>query len=298
VTAPKISVIMPVHNTPSEWLCEAIDSILAQTYSDFEFIIINDGSTNLSVEQTIKSYTDSRIKYFYKANSGIADTLNYGISHASGEFIARMDADDISLPNRFQVQIDFLDTRSDVSVCGTCFHMFGELERTVMLPKEIKFLDLVKGCNTCHASVMWRRADFEKYDLRYNPQYAAEDYELWSRARKYLKFANVQQVLYRYRRYTAQTTQSRNAALKQSFIKVRNEILDFLTDNTELRSIMSDYAIESALFDESPLKCIPQNKTAKGHIFPLRLKTQLLTGGRMSLYLHGCLKIFLVKKIR
>lgn len=105
---PKISVLMPVYNTPEKYLREAIDSILGQTYQDFEFLIIDDGSTEKHVKATVDSYQDSRIKYFYKENGDIGDALNYGLKLSKSEFIARMDADDISLPNRLQRQLDFL----------------------------------------------------------------------------------------------------------------------------------------------------------------------------------------------
>ena len=114
----KISVIMPVYNTEKEYLTEAIESILNQTFQDFEFLIIDDGSTEPHVKETILSYNDNRIKYFYKENSGVADTLNFGLSKANGQYIARMDADDISLPERFEKQVSFLDCNPDIYCQG------------------------------------------------------------------------------------------------------------------------------------------------------------------------------------
>ena len=113
----KISVLMPVYNTKEEFLRTAIESILNQTYSNFEFIIINDGSTN-NAEDVILSYKDERIVYLKQENKGIVSALNNGWDKASGEYIARMDSDDISLSERFEKQIEFLENNSEYSLVG------------------------------------------------------------------------------------------------------------------------------------------------------------------------------------
>ena len=103
-----ISVLMPVYNTKEEFLRTAIESILNQTFSNFEFIIINDGSTN-NAEDVILSYKDDRIIYLKQENQGIVAALNNGWDRAKGEYIARMDSDDISFPDRFEKQIEYLE---------------------------------------------------------------------------------------------------------------------------------------------------------------------------------------------
>ncbi len=112
---PKISVVMPVYNTKEEWLREAIESILNQSYKDFEFIIIDDGSDK-SIEPIVNSYNDARIVLIRQENLGIAKSLNYGFKISKGEYIARMDSDDISLPERFEKQVNFLDKNPQISV--------------------------------------------------------------------------------------------------------------------------------------------------------------------------------------
>jgi len=104
----KISVVMPVYNTPDEWLKKAIDSILNQTYSNFEFIIIDDGSTN-NVPSILKEYQekDNRIKVILGEHKGISAALNKGLKASRGEYIARMDGDDIAFPERFEKQVKF-----------------------------------------------------------------------------------------------------------------------------------------------------------------------------------------------
>lgn len=116
---------MPVYNA-QEYIREAIDSILNQTFSDFEFIIINDGSTDNSVE-IIKNYNDPRIVLVDNTeNKGLVSVLNQGLQLAQGEYIARMDADDISLPNRFMEQVNYLDKHPQVGILGAWFHIFGD----------------------------------------------------------------------------------------------------------------------------------------------------------------------------
>ena len=121
----KISVIMPVYNVNGEWLREAIDSILSQTYTNFELIIIDDGSTN-DTPDILAEYVqkDSRIKIVKGEHKGISNALNKGLDVADGEFIARMDGDDISLPERFEKQINYLRQNPDVGIVGTNLVIF------------------------------------------------------------------------------------------------------------------------------------------------------------------------------
>ena len=174
---PKVSVLMPVYNTREEWLHEAIESILNQTFTDFEFLILDDGSTNNAAD-VIKSYSDKRIKYIYKENSGISDTLNLGISKAKGEYIARMDSDDISLPERFAKQIEYMDAHPEVGVLGTSIQVFGNKEELRSPQKNVGYLDMMRQSQVAHPAVIIRKSVMQNY----NPEYEyAEDYELWSR---------------------------------------------------------------------------------------------------------------------
>src|SRR5258707_849690 len=116
--SPRVSVVMSVYNG-EKYLGEAVDSILAQTFTDFEFIIIDDGSEDRSPE-LIEAYVDSRISFLRnEKNVGLTRSLNKGLQVASGEYIARMDCDDVSLPDRFAKQVAFMDANSGVGACGT-----------------------------------------------------------------------------------------------------------------------------------------------------------------------------------
>jgi len=205
----KISVIMPVYNG-ERYLREAIDSILDQTFSDFEFIIINDCSTD-STEDIIKSYSDDRIKYLKnKKNLGVAETLNRGLDIAEGEYIARMDADDISLPKRFEKQIEFMDKHQEIAVCGCEVKLFNdsidEKAYTVFGPESMKINLLFASC-LAHPSVMMRRGVIEAEHYRYDGSFdKIEDYELWTRIVMKHNIDNVHGVLLNYRIHGSQVT--------------------------------------------------------------------------------------------
>ena len=229
----KISVLMPVYNTKTKYLKESIKSILSQTYTDFEFIILDDGSES-RVGKVIKSFKDKRIRYIHKVNTGIADTLNQGLDLAKGEFIARMDADDISLPQRFEKQVAFLENNPSVSAVGASILRFQEDYGITRFPYRVKCEHFLKGCVVSHPAIMFRKADFAKNGLRYDPDFSCEDYELWSRATRILKFVNLQDVLLCYR------------INDQSICQTRQEILE--KDSKRVRANLHAY------FDELPPK--------------------------------------------
>lgn len=236
---PMISVILPVYNTPENFLREAIDSILQQTFSDFELIILNDGSTN-NAEEVIKSYQDKRIVYTKHENMRLPKTLNKGLDMARGTYIARMDADDISLPQRFEKQIQFLEQHPEISLVGCNFETFPE-KKTVNHLEFPGYLDFLYGSLIGHPTAMWRRADFEKYDLRYQTEFfTSEDYDLWSRAVRYVRAANVQEVLLKYRVHGESLTGKKSDVQACLGNKIRKNMLDFLTFDEKLRCELLD----------------------------------------------------------
>ena len=195
---------MSVYNA-EKYLEEAIDSILTQTYTNFEFIIINDGSTDSSLEK-IEKYMkkDERIVLISRENKGLPYSLNEGIDIAKGEYIARMDADDISLPTRFEEQIEFMENDLDIGISGTWAETFGENRKNKILkyPKyhnELKTRLLFSVC-FAHPTVMIRKNILDINNLEYNLNYAnAQDYELWNNISQVTKMANIQKVLLKYR---------------------------------------------------------------------------------------------------
>jgi glycosyltransferase involved in cell wall biosynthesis len=200
-----VTVLMPVYNAEL-FLREAIDSILNQTFTDFEFVIINDGSTDAS-EEIIKSYNDPRIAYDKnESNLKLIATLNKGLAIAKGKYIARMDADDISMPTRLQLQFELMEKNGDIGLCGTWFDNFKGTEITGSARyspdhETICFKHLYQ-IHLSHGTCMFRSSVLKNHSLYFNSDFLhAEDYELWSRISMFTKLANVQQVLYKVRQH-------------------------------------------------------------------------------------------------
>lgn len=198
----KISVLMPVYNTKESFLKEAIESILNQTEKDFEFIIINDGST-INVEDIILSCKDSRIKYVLNENNlGLIKTLNKGLGLAKGEYIARMDADDISLPDRLEKQLLFMESNPDTDILGTWFKCFPR-KRVIESPlndKDIKQTLLVSSNMLGHPTIMFRTSTVKKLNILYDEKANyVEDYALWLSLIDKVNFACVPEILLNYR---------------------------------------------------------------------------------------------------
>ena len=228
---PKISVVMPVYNG-EKYLSEAIDSILNQTFTDFEFIIINDCSTD-GTEGIIKSYNDSRIVYIKNGkNMGVANSLNKGLDMATGEYIARMDADDISMPQRFEKQVKFKDKHLNIAVCGCRVEMFGALSNknvcTIVGSENMKVNMLFASC-LAHPTVIMKRSIFECEHFRYDVNYeGAEDYELWTRVIFKYDMDNIDEMLLKYRIHSNQVTQRYTAKDKQTYANILKAVLDKL----------------------------------------------------------------------
>ena len=236
-----ISVLMPVYNTKEEYLRASIESILNQTFKNFEFIIVNDGSTN-NVEEVILSYKDDRIKYFKQENQGIVGALNNAWSKASGKYIARMDSDDIAYPERFAKQIKFLEENPEYSLIGSWAKIIPS-KNIIKLPQDIKIMDLLADCMFIHPSIMFNKADFEKFKLQYETGFEyAEDYCLYANAVKHLKMTNLQEVLLDYRVYPENSSsKNRDIRIKSSF-KVQDLILENLSNDKELQERILDIA--------------------------------------------------------
>jgi glycosyltransferase involved in cell wall biosynthesis len=200
-----VSVVMGVYNA-APFLREAIESILNQTFADFEFIIINDGSTDNSAE-IINSYTDERIVAIYQENAGHSVSLNRGLQIARGEFIARMDSDDISLPERFTMQIEFLRSNPDYVIVGTSAEIIdvdgNHIYNNIMPPEWEKIKSSAPSIPLAHPSVMFRKTpilEIGGYDEKaaYIP---IEDTILWNNIVRndVGKIGNLPDVLIKYR---------------------------------------------------------------------------------------------------
>mgnify|MGYP002762548645 CR=1 FL=1 len=221
-TTPLVSVLLPVYNG-HPYLRDAVQSILDQTFENFEFIIINDGSTDGS-EAVLERFADrdDRIRLIHQKNRGLVPSLNRGLSMAKGRYIARMDADDISLPERLGQQVRFLKANPKIGVVGTQ-HVWigadGEVTHRPSLPTDPSFIAWRLLFVTCivHPSILARRSL-----IRRMGGYAAwaeygEDYELWTRAVLKSQIANLPQILLKYRRWDGeQATKSKREVIDQT----------------------------------------------------------------------------------
>ncbi len=233
---PLVSVVMPVYNG-EKYLKESIDSILNQTISDLELIIVDDGSTDRTSD-IIKSYSDKRIVYIKnEVNLRISRSLNKALEASKGEFIARMDADDISLPKRLQKQIEYMNNHPEVEVCGSNVMVFGADDRSWPSSESHERLkvDSFFSCCLAHPTVMFRRSIVESGEARYNPEFDhMEDYELWTRLLKKHRFACIKEPLLKYRVHPSQTTKNNDENYTNQMSQIKKRLLDDLgVDFTE-----------------------------------------------------------------
>ena len=228
---PTISVIMPVYNA-ERFLKQAVESILNQTFDDFEFLIIDDNSSD-NTREIIRSYKDNRIKLITNpVRVGFTNSLNQGLKIAQGEYIARMDSDDISEPDRFLKQINFLKNNPDIGVCGSWIKVIDENNNILQkskLPLTHKLIVWNLFFNDCiaHPSVIFRR-HIMGIPILYNPQFeTAEDYELWIRMSKITKIENIPEYLLKYRIHGKNISANRNKILNYDYI-IREKAIEYL----------------------------------------------------------------------
>lgn len=201
---PLVSVLMSVHND-LQYLRESVDSILNQTLGDFEFILVNDGSTDGSGD-LLKDLSDPRVKLLANpSNIGLTASLNLGLDLARGKYLARMDADDLSEPPRLQRQVEFLEAHPQIGIVGCSRHLINEEGKTIAIAPAMED-DLairwkcLMGNPFAHPTVMIRRRVLLDYALRYDPSFrTAQDYELWTRLLPCTQAANIAEPLLRYR---------------------------------------------------------------------------------------------------
>lgn len=220
---PAVSVLLPVYNA-ERYLQSAVSSILEQSFRDFEFIIINDGSTDRS-QAILEGFAerDSRIRLINRSNQGYSRCLNQALEMARGTFLARMDADDESLPDRFEAQLDFLEKRPEVvAVSGQWIRIDpsgNTLSDKMYLPSEHDAIvaELLKGFGVMpHPGVMMR-ADAVRgvggYRVDFEP---AEDLDLWLRLADMGRLANLNRHILRYRLHPKATSSARREEQRES----------------------------------------------------------------------------------
>lgn len=201
---PKVSVVMPVYNG-AKHIKEAIDSVLAQTFADWDFWVINEYGSDDGSAEIVAEYARQDSRFHLVQNEerlGLAESLNLGFRLSGGEYIARLDADDLAHPERFAKQVELLDNRPEVGICGTWQHHFGKDTDWIHKPQasaENCRARLLFNCDLCHSTLMLRRSVVFEHKLFYDNSFYAEDYELWCRAIMVTDIVNIPEVLGEYR---------------------------------------------------------------------------------------------------
>lgn len=209
MTQPLVSVVMSVRNGAS-FLGEAVDSILGQSLEDFEFIILDDGSTDTTYSILSAYARDRRVQVYRQASLGLVDSLNRGCRLAKGKYIARMDADDVAMRDRLSLQHSFLESNADVGAVGGATEIMnsrGEgllIQRYPTRDSEIRSELYGDGCPLCHPAVMMRADAFVSAGGYRRLFIDAEDYDLWLRIADRYSLANLEETVLRYRRHPAQ----------------------------------------------------------------------------------------------
>jgi len=226
---PKISVIMSTYNTPNEWLYDSIMSILNQTYGDFEFLIADDCSTT-DVEEVKARIQDERVIWIKnEENMGLTKTLNKLLRLCKGEYIARMDSDDISLPNRFEEQIKYMEKNPKTIACGCYRRAFGLFEQdekwSLASTREKQQVDLFfTNRAPTHPSAMFRKSMLDKYGVSYNENYIkAQDYGIWTQCSRFGYIKMIPQILLKYRKSEQQISTKEKNNQDDDAKKVRHD---------------------------------------------------------------------------
>lgn len=231
----EISIVIPFYNCAEEFT-ESIESILNQTFIDFELILISDGATESAIEIAQRYEYDNRVKILYNKHNFI-DSLNLGLVSANGKYIARMDSDDIMMPERLQIQYDIMEKHNNIAVCASRMIIFGEY--SMMWGEEMSgiinnpLIQMLNANIIPHPTVMIRKAFIDEHKLLYEHEYKyAEDYRLWFQiAKQGGVFWIAPHYLLKYRTSTYQISNNKTAIQEQKALQIKQEILDYLINN-------------------------------------------------------------------
>lgn len=285
---PLVSVLMAVYNG-EKFVAQSINSILQQTFSNLELIVIDDASSD-NTPTILKSYQDKRLKiYTNPHNLGLTKTLNRGLGLVQGKYIARMDADDISVPNRIEKQVIFMEQNPDVGLLGGWIRNFddeGSHVWQLATAHEQIACKLLFTTQMVHGTAFFRRAILDEQGINYNENFlTSQDYELWTRLIEYTQFANLPEVLVEVRHHTQQVTKVHSNDLLSNTAKIRlRQIRKLGIEPTKNEQLLHYYCTHTGfvsrlahLTDLSNwLLKLHQHNQVK-HIYPEPAFAQLLT---------------------
>lgn len=248
-----ISVVMSVYNE-EKFVGEAVESILNQSYRNFEFIIIDDASTDRSVS-VIEKYTDSRIRLIKNSeNHGLTKNLNKGIQLSKGKYILRMDADDIAFPNRFALQVKYMEEHPEVVLSGGFMKVFGDINGVFRnaIENDLMKINLIFNTVSFHPTFIIRRDCLENNKIRYNDNLRyAQDYYFIYELSKIGKIANIPEILIRYRVHSGQVSNEKKYEQKKCADFTRRCILEEL--DIKLSDEKMEYWTKFCLLDYHPI---------------------------------------------
>jgi glycosyltransferase involved in cell wall biosynthesis len=252
---PKVSVLLPVYNAEIH-LQDTLETILNQTFSDFEILAIDDGSKDRSLE-ILRSMRDPRIRIHTNSkNIGISATLNRAIELANGEYLARMDSDDLASSERLRAQVALLDSHPDVGVTGSSIEVFGKtLRRVIRYPKSDQDIKaaLLFDSAFAHPTVMIRKDVLSKSGLKYESSHdGAEDYLLWSKMAEITKFENLPEPLLHYRVHSSQISVSRAKQQRETAKRIREDYLNRAGIHLSAGALSTHHRIGEWAFEFKP----------------------------------------------
>lgn len=225
-SVPQVTIVMPVYNGEA-YLEEAIGSVLRQTYADFALWVVNDGCTDRSMD-IVGRFADPRlVRLDNPRNLGLVATLNNTFARVQSPYIARMDADDVWLPDKLERQMAALAAHPEAGICGTSVEKFGDLHSVVRFPSaEALKVGLLFHCMMSHPSVVYRRSFLQASGLAYRADYfPAEDYKMWADAVQRTTIINLEAPLVRYRQHGGQICRERHDEQVALEDRIRAELL-------------------------------------------------------------------------
>lgn len=280
MTNVKVSVLVPVYKTNEVHLRACIESILNQTFDNFELLLLDDCPEDTISEKIIKSYTDKRIKYFRNdVNLGISLSRNKLIDLAKGEYLAVMDHDDVSVPERLAKQVAFLDTHPEVGIVSGEVLKFpqNKISKNPIDDHQIKLALMTVSC-IAHPAAMIRKKVLFDNNIRYEKEFSpAEDYALWCRLIPYTQFHNLPDVMLHYRWHANNTSITQNDKMRHASLAVRSFV----------------QAQNPALYQEFLLKATQKSVLSLFGVLPL--VTIVKKGYKSKIILFGCIPLFVYK---
>jgi glycosyltransferase involved in cell wall biosynthesis len=261
-------VLMSAHND-RRYLAESVGSILDQSFEDFEFLIVDDGSTDGSSE-VLRSICDSRVQLITSPqNIGLTRSLNVGLDRARGRYVARMDADDVAEPTRLEWQVDAMERQPDLGLLGTGRLLIDDAGASINIARPAHgraavLWKMLLGNAFAHPTVMIRREVLERHQLRYDERYiTAQDYELWVRLMKHTNADNLPEPLVRYRLRKG-ISQTRKAEQRANHDRIASQAIrtivpEFVTSPAEvmhLRGRYGGFSVREANMDPADPKWV------------------------------------------